>query len=117
MTVSNTGKTAPAGTVTVRDFLPRGLTATAVSGAVWNCSPLPATVLLTCTRSDALASGSRYPLLLVTVNVLNATPTITNTANVTCLGDLHVHSLHDTANVITPTLAITQSHTGDFYLR
>ena len=114
ITVSNTGKTATAGTVTVREFLPRGLTATAVSGAGWNCSPLPATVLLTCTRSDALASGSSYPLLLVTVNVLNATPTITNTANVTGGGDLQFHSANDTANVITPTLAITKSHTGNF---
>src|SRR5262249_10374519 len=111
--VSNTGKIATVGTVTVNDFLPFGLTATAVSGTGWSCSPLPATSL-TCTRSDALASGSSYPSLVVTVAINNATPTITNSANVTGGGDSQFHSASDTANVNTPTLTITKSHTGDF---
>src|SRR5262249_30336610 len=37
--VNNTaGKTATTGTVTVQDFLPTGLTATAVTAPGWNCS-------------------------------------------------------------------------------
>jgi uncharacterized repeat protein (TIGR01451 family) len=111
--VSNTGKVATAGAVNVTDFLPNGLTATAVSGAGWNCSALP-TTFLSCTRSDSLASGGSYPSLVVTVSVLNATPTVTNTASVNGGGDSLFHSASDTANVNTPTLTIAKSHTGDF---
>src|SRR6185369_904784 len=49
--VGNSGGSASVGTVTVIDTLPAGLTATALSGAGWICTP----ATLTCTRSDGLA--------------------------------------------------------------
>src|SRR5207237_9548916 len=65
VTVTNSGFAATSGTVTVTDTLPTGLTATGISGSGWTC------VLgtLTCTRSDALATGSSYPAITLTVNV------------------------------------------------
>src|SRR5947207_3144973 len=55
--VSNTGKIGTAGLVSVTDFLPQGLTATAVSGTGWSCSQVP-TTFMTCTRSDSLATAN-----------------------------------------------------------
>ena len=84
LTARNVGSTATTGTVTVTDTLPTGLTATAISGTGWTC------VLgtLTCTRSDALAAGSSYPVITVTVNVANnAAASVTNTANVSGGGE------------------------------
>jgi uncharacterized repeat protein (TIGR01451 family) len=66
--VTNNGQAATSGAVTVNDFLPQGLVATAISGAGWNCPGLP-TSSVTCTRSDALVSGSNYPAILMTVRV------------------------------------------------
>ena len=65
--------------MTVTDTLPSGLTATAIAGTGWSC------VLgtLTCTRGDALANGSSYPAITLTVNVAaNAPASVTNTVNV-----------------------------------
>ena len=67
--VSNGGFwSQPQGTVTVTDTLPNvqnTLVATAISGTGWSCT----LATLTCTRSDALASGSSYPAITLTVNV------------------------------------------------
>jgi uncharacterized protein (TIGR03437 family) len=84
ITVSNAGTMPTSGTVTLTDTLPAGLTATAISGTGWAC------VLgtLTCTRSDALAVGTSYPPITVTVNVsLSAALLVTNTATVSGGGD------------------------------
>ncbi len=67
LTVTNAGPGPTTGAVTVSDMLPAGLTATAISGPGWSCTLTP----LTCTRSDALASGASYPVITVTVNVAN----------------------------------------------
>src|SRR5262249_14969129 len=100
ITVSNVASTATTGTVTVSDFLPFPLTATAISGAGWGCSSLP-TSFLTCTRSDALAGGSSYPPLLVTVSVGNGNGTgnFTNVATVTGGGDGLTHRAGDPTTI------------------
>ncbi len=113
ITVGNTGTTATLGTVTVSDFLPFGLTVIAASGSGWNCS-LPPTQFVNCTRSDSLATGNSYPAIALIVSVINSSSTFTNTASVSGGGDSQFHSASDPTNVITPTLAITKSHTGDF---
>ena len=65
ITVTNAGNAPTSGPVTVTDTLPAGLTATALSGTGWSCT----LATLTCTRSDALAAGSSFPALTLTVNV------------------------------------------------
>jgi uncharacterized repeat protein (TIGR01451 family) len=113
ITVSNTGSTATAGTVTVTDFLPFTMTATAFSGAGWVCSNLP-TTFLTCTRSDSLAASSSYPPLVVNVIVSGGGSNIVNTASVTGGGDGLSHSASDPTNIVAPTLAIAKTHSGNF---
>jgi uncharacterized repeat protein (TIGR01451 family) len=89
ITVRNAGTGSTTGTITVTDTVPFGLTATAISGTGWACTQ-PAGP---CTRSDALAPGSSYSPITLTVNVAsNAPATLTNTATVSGGGE------SDTAN-------------------
>ncbi|MGA9624175.1 MAG: DUF4082 domain-containing protein, partial [Bryobacteraceae bacterium] len=64
VTVTNqTGVSATSGVVTVTETLPAGLTLVSMTGAGWTCSGNA------CARSDALAGGSSYAGITVTVNV------------------------------------------------
>jgi uncharacterized repeat protein (TIGR01451 family) len=115
ITVSNAGTVPASGTTTVADALPAGLTATAISGAGWNCT----LATLTCTRADGLAPSASYPVITLTVNVAaNAPAAVANTATVSNPGD--TNTANNTAvdpTTITPTatsdLAITKSHSGN----
>ena len=74
------------------DTLPVGLTATAISGTGWACT----LATLTCTRSDALASGASYPAITLTVNVAgNAASPLVN--SVTVSGGGQTNTANDTA--------------------
>jgi uncharacterized repeat protein (TIGR01451 family) len=117
ISVSNIGSTATSGTVTVTDTLPAGLTATAISGTGWTC------VLgtLTCTRSDALASGVSYPAIALTVNVSGtAGSPLVNSVTVSGGGDVNSGNNTDTDSTIVltsaaPVLQVTKTHSGNFY--
>jgi uncharacterized repeat protein (TIGR01451 family) len=63
--VDNYAFATTSSTVSVRDTLPPGLTATAIGGSGWTCI-LSA---LTCTRSDPLTIDGAYPVITLTVNV------------------------------------------------
>ncbi|WP_316228455.1 SpvB/TcaC N-terminal domain-containing protein [Bradyrhizobium sp. SZCCHNR1039] len=101
LTVSNVGASASSGTVTVTDTLPSELTATAIGGSGWSCTLSN----LTCIRSDALAGGSSYPVITLTVNVASSAPaSVTNTASVS--GGSDGNTTNNTASdqtAITPT--------------
>src|SRR5215471_14373413 len=88
MIISNTGTAATStANVNVADALPVGLVATGVSGAGWNCSFSSA--VANCNRSDALAPGSSYPPLTVTVRITGEVRPITiNTVTASGGGDL-----------------------------
>jgi uncharacterized repeat protein (TIGR01451 family) len=104
ITASNPGPGATAGTVTVTDTLPAGLTPTAPNGVVdgWSCAIGGQT--LTCTRSDVLASGASYPAIALAVNVAsNAAATLINTASVSGGGE--INTANDTA--VDPTTVNT----------
>src|SRR6185503_20052516 len=108
ITVSNAaGAGATDGsTVTVRDTLPGGLTATAISGTGWTCT----LATLTCTRSDALAAGASYPPITLLVNVSSTAPAgVTNTASVSGGGETNTGN--DTANDMTTITATGPSST------
>ncbi len=79
VTVSNQVTSQPTtGKVTVMDTIPSGLTLVSMAGTGWTCAAN------SCNRSDALASGSSYPAITVTVNVAsNAPAKVTNTATAT----------------------------------
>jgi uncharacterized repeat protein (TIGR01451 family) len=116
ITVTNAGPGATAGTVTVTDTLPTGLTPTAASGTGWTTSISGSTV--TATRSDVLNTGISYPALSITVNVAtNAAANLTNTATVSGGGELNTaNDSASDATAVTPMsdLTIAKSHSGTF---
>jgi uncharacterized repeat protein (TIGR01451 family) len=84
--VSNVGAGSTVGTVTLKDLLPAGLTATALAGDGWQTD----LATLTATRSDVLAPGSSYPALTLTVNVAPTAPlSVINRARVSGGGELN----------------------------
>ncbi len=114
LTASNVGGSPTSGVVTVTDTLPTGLSAVAISGAGWSCT----LGTLTCTRSDALAAGSSYPAITLTVSVANTAPTsLTNTATVS--GGGQTNTGNDSASDPTTItqlsdLTIAKTHAGNF---
>jgi uncharacterized repeat protein (TIGR01451 family) len=88
ITVNNISATPSNGAVTVADTLPSGLTLVSMAGTGWNCSAN------SCTRSDALAAGTSYPAITVTVNVAGNAPfTVSNSVTVSGGGDPNNHTL------------------------
>jgi len=101
LTVTNAGDTPTDGeTVTVRDQLPSGLTATAASGPGWTCT---GTSTRTCTRRDVLAPHSSYPPITIAVDVSSTAPeTITNQPTVTGHGGVWTGDASDAIRVEQP---------------
>jgi peptidoglycan/xylan/chitin deacetylase (PgdA/CDA1 family) len=105
LTVRNAGADGTAGTVTVANPLPAGLTAL-INNPALGAGPVPASgpgwtcAGTTCTRADALAPGASYPPITITVNVANsAAATLTSTATVSGGGDETPASATDTIPV------------------
>ena len=104
LTATNSGGGASAGTVTLSDTLPGGLTPTAAVGTGWTC-PAPVGQSVTCTRADALAAGSSYPPVRVTVTVLlTAANSVTNQATVSGGGE--TNTANDTASDPTNIISL-----------
>ena len=113
LNVANAGSHASTGTVTATDTLPSGLTATNIDGSGWSCT----LATLTCTRSDALAAGTSYPAITLTVNVAgNAAAMVTNHASVSGGGETNTgnDSASDPTTVTqkVPDLSIDVFHSG-----
>ena len=118
LTARNNGPQSAAGTITVSDTLPAGLTYVSATGTGWTCSNASGTV--TCTRSGPVTSGTTLPAITLTVAVgAAAAPSVTNTAtvasNTTFDPDSTDNSSSVTSAVTLPTdLTIAQSQTGNF---
>ncbi len=116
LTVMNMGDGPTSSPVTINDTLPAGLMPTAAAGAGWVCNIAGQAV--SCTRSDALNAGARYPAITLTVNVAPAAPpALINTATVSGGGE--INTANSTAQDITtigpgPDLTLTKSHSGNF---
>ena len=81
LTVTNRGRTAATGTITVTDPLPTGIDFVRVEGDGWTCSETTGTV--TCSIAGPLGPGvSSSADLIVFVPVASAGATLTNTATV-----------------------------------
>jgi uncharacterized repeat protein (TIGR01451 family) len=106
ITVSNNNAAATtSGTVTVTDTLPAGLTLVSMTGTGWNCASI------TCTRSDALAGGTSYAPITVTVNVQsNATSPQVNQVSVSGGGSAAAGASDSTViSISTPTLTVNRT--------
>jgi uncharacterized repeat protein (TIGR01451 family) len=114
LTVSNVGGGSNGGLVTVTDTLPTGLSAVSMSGFGWTCD-VPT---VTCTRSDALAGGTSYPSITLTVSVaLSAPASVINTATVSGGGDTNLanNTATDPTTIVqVADLTITKTHTSSF---
>jgi uncharacterized repeat protein (TIGR01451 family) len=102
ISVLNGGTAPTSGVVQVVDTLPTGLTATALSGTGWNCT----LSTLICTRDDALAAGSSYADITLTVDVAgNAPASLTNSASVSGGGEQNTtnNSASDPTSILPST--------------
>ena len=101
VTVSNaTGSSPTNGTVTVTEAIPAGMTLVSMAGTGWTCVAAGTT----CTRSDALAGGSSYPAITVTVNVkTNAVTPQINQASVSGGGSATANASDSTVIFATAT--------------
>ena len=111
VTVANTSGAGPtAGTVTMTEMPPTGMTVASMSGTGWTCNTS------TCTRSDALTGGQSYPIITVSVNVaFSATSPLVNQVSVSGGGAATANGMDSTT--ITPNppvLTVTKTHTGNF---
>ncbi len=116
LTVTNIGTTTSAGTVTVTDTLPTGLTFNGTpTGTGWACST--SGQVATCTRSTTVGAGASYPVITVNVNVAaNANPSVIN--NATVAGGGESNTSNDTASDTTiintpPDLTIAKTDSGN----
>lgn len=83
ISVTNSGPGPTTGALTVVDTLPAGLTATAISGAGWNCT----LATLTCTRPATLPAGASAQPITITVTVAsNASAQVTNAVTASASG-------------------------------
>jgi uncharacterized repeat protein (TIGR01451 family) len=116
LSVSNTGAGSTSGTTTLSDTLPVGLTASAMSGTGWTCN----VATLTCTSTSAIAAGSSFPAVTLTVNVAcNAAAAVVNSATVSGGGAASGATATDPTTINSnptcgPVLSITKTHTGNF---
>jgi uncharacterized repeat protein (TIGR01451 family) len=112
--VSNGAAAGPTkGTVTMSETVPAGLTLVSMAGTGWSC------VTTTCTRADVLAAGASYPAIAVTVDVsATATSPQINAVAVSGGGSAAANTTDSTVitpvSVLTPSLQITKTHTGNF---
>src|SRR5581483_9714322 len=102
-TIQNNGPNTTAGTTTVVDTLPAGVTGASGSGTGWSCGA-PSGGTITCTSTDAIASTSSYPALTFTMNAPAASGSITNSATVSSPYD--GNSSNNTASSTTTVNAV-----------
>jgi uncharacterized repeat protein (TIGR01451 family) len=109
--VFNNGNIASSGTVSAVVTLSAGLTASALTGQTgWSCT----LGTLTCTRSDALAGGSLFTNIIVSVNFAKDAPSNGN-VSVTVSGGGDANASNNTASesiVIFPILSIIPTITS-----
>ncbi|QOY89884.1 hypothetical protein IRI77_07995 [Paludibaculum fermentans] len=83
--VENAGTAPTAGTITVVDSMPSGITILSMSGPGWTCAAN------TCTRSDSFPAGQMLPTISVFASVANnAPPSVSNIVTVFGGGDTNI---------------------------
>lgn len=120
LTATNSGTASTTSNVTVTDTLPSDLIPTAASGTGWNCNISGQTVSCTRTTFTALAAGSSYPPITITVSVVNsALSTVTNTARVSGGGQINNNTINDSfddpTNINASATPNPISCDGNFY--
>jgi uncharacterized repeat protein (TIGR01451 family) len=114
--VANAGQSPSTGPVTVTDNVPAGLTPTSASGTGWACTI--ASQAVTCSRSDALAPGSAFPVIVLLVNVAANATDVVNVAILSGGSDQTAadNTTGDETHIVarTPDLSVTKRHIDPF---
>jgi uncharacterized repeat protein (TIGR01451 family) len=98
VTVSNGSLSATAGTVTVVDTVPTGMTLVSMAGTGWTCAVSSGA----CTRGDTLGAGAAHPVITVTAGIAaNATSPIVNSATVS--GGGSASAMASDSTILTPS--------------
>jgi uncharacterized repeat protein (TIGR01451 family) len=79
--IQNNGPNTTAGTTTVVDTLPAGVTGASGSGTGWTCGA-PSGGTITCTSTDAIANAGSYPTLTISMLAPPDSGSMTNIATV-----------------------------------
>ncbi len=121
ITVTNTAasNSVTYGTLTVTDVLPSGAgytyTFASSSGTNWSCSHSgTTTITVTCTDAvDIVSGGNSFPVLTLTVNVPNTSPTtVSNTATASGAGALSSANSTPDSVTVTQVPASVQPNAG-----
>ncbi len=116
VTVSNSGTGITTSAVTMNDTIPTGLTPISASGTGWTCNITGQ--LVSCSRSDSLATGLSYPSVSVGVNIENTVPlgtnAVTNIASVNGGGETNTvnNSANDPTTIsalVAPSVSLVKS--------
>ena len=111
VTVGSSGPGNTAGTITVVDTAPAGLTITGMTGNGWSCTPGTGT----CTTNAVLAANGTLPPITVTVNVAtNATTPLVNSVTVSGGGATSATATDSTVINQVADLALTKTSTSSF---
>jgi uncharacterized repeat protein (TIGR01451 family) len=106
--VGSAGPGATAGTITVVDNVPIGLTITGMAGSGWTCN----VGTRTCTTAAVITAGSTLPPITVTVDVAaNASSPLVNSVTVSGGGSLGA-TANDSTIILAPDLTLTKSSQG-----
>lgn len=99
--VNNAGSRATAGTYTITDVLPAGLTYVSAAGTGWTCGSTAGTV--TCTSSTLIAPGAANPnaITLTVLPAAAAAPQVTNSASVSGGGEPATLNANNSSTVTT----------------
>jgi trimeric autotransporter adhesin len=109
LTVTNNGPATSTGTTTVSDTLPTGETYVSATGTGWSCGAVGQVV--TCTSTAAVASGSNYNPITLTVNVATSAGTsLSNTATVSSSGNFDNNSGNNSSTDTVSTAGGTLVH-------
>jgi RHS repeat-associated protein len=111
LTIKNAAGAGPtSGAVTVTETVPSGLSLVSLAGTGWSCAAN------SCSRSDTLAGGASYPVIMATVNVAaNATSPQLNAVGVSGGGSASASATDSTNITANPAvLSISKTHTGSF---
>jgi len=116
ITVTNSGGSQTAGTVTVTDTLPAAFSNISASGTNWTCGVSGQTV--TCTSAAVVAAGNSFPAITVTANVSATAPSsVTNTASTSGGGETNTgnNSASDATTINqVADMTVAKTHTGNF---
>jgi uncharacterized repeat protein (TIGR01451 family) len=98
VTVTNLGTDPTAGTVTVVDTLPAGVTAASGSGSGWTCGA-PASGTITCSTTATALANNTLPVLTFAMTAPVNAANVTNSATVS--SSIDTNSTNNTASVNT----------------